>query len=222
MSKIEYNFLLFEISKRLDHLAVLEQLIFSCREMLASGSNGHDSIRDTLSLFKQLEESKWLGINRLQVLKDLLKGVKEWYLFGKVKHFEIARKEYNELIERIIRALDELNDVERLIAFCRMEVPEFANESNIQDARSLFKELENLNCLGIDCFDVLKEILTKTEQRGLLKEVQVMEKRRNRKEDFETRKGITSVVVLFRLLLCSLYSPFPSQRVLNLSSYYWF
>ena len=53
-----------------------------------------------------------------------------------------------------------------------MEVPEFANESNIQDARSLFKELENRNCLGIDCFGVLKEILTKTEQRGLLGEVQ--------------------------------------------------
>lgn len=87
-----------------------------------------------------------------------------------------------------------------------MEVPEFANESNIQDARSLFKELENLNCLGIDCFGVLKEILTKTEQRELLREVQVMEKRRNRTDDFETRKGIfTSVVVLFRLLSCSLY-----------------
>lgn len=74
-------------------------------------------------------------------------------------------------IQRIIRALDELNHVERLIAFCRMEVPEFANESNIQDARSLFKELENLNCLGIDCFGVLKEILTKKEQGELLREI---------------------------------------------------
>lgn len=190
MSKIEYNFLLLEISERLDQLAVVERLVFSCREMLASVSSGHDSIQDTLSLFRQLEESKWLGIDRLQVLKDLLRGVKEWSLFGKVRNFESARKEYNELIERIIRALDELSDVERLIAFCRMEVPEFANESNIQDARSLFKELENLNCLGIDCFGVLKEILTKTEQRELLREVQVMEKRRNRKDDFETRKGI--------------------------------
>lgn len=191
MSKIEYNFLLLEISERLDQMAVLERLVFSCREMLAAvSSQRHDSIQDTLSLFRQLEESKWLGINRLQVLKDLLKGVKEWSLFGKVRNFESVRKEYNELIERIIRALDDLSDVERLIAFCGMEVPEFANESNIQDARSLFKELENLNCLGIDCFGVLKEILTKTEQRELLTEVQVMEKRRNRKDDFETRKGI--------------------------------
>lgn len=111
MSKIEYNFLLLEISERLDQMAVLERLVFSCREMLAAVSSGHDSIQDTLSLFRQLEESKWLGINRLQVLKDLLKGVKEWSLFGKVRNFESARKEYNELIERIIRALDELSDV---------------------------------------------------------------------------------------------------------------
>lgn len=92
MSKIEYNFLLLEISKRLDHLAVLEQLIFSCREMLASGSNGHDSIRDTLSLFKQLEESKWLGINRLQVLKDLLKGVKKLEPFWESQTFRDRKK----------------------------------------------------------------------------------------------------------------------------------
>ena len=87
MSNIEYNNLLFVISEKLDQENVLERLRFMCREKLASASNRQDSIQDTLSLFKELEDRNHLGVDRLQVLKDLLKGLKEWSLLGKVKKF---------------------------------------------------------------------------------------------------------------------------------------
>ena len=159
-----------------------------CRDFLTPDSSRQDNIQDTLSLFKELEDRKCLGVDRLQVLKDLLKGIRQWSLFGKVKKFESTRTEYNGLIEQIILVLDELNDMERLIAICRMYIAE-ANESNIQDVRSLFKELENNECLGIDCLGLLKEILTKTEQGDLLRDVEEFEAKRNREEEFESRKG---------------------------------
>jgi len=167
MSEIEYNNLLFEISERLNELNAQERLLFLCRGKLATGSE--DNIQDVLSLFKELEERNHLGPNRLGVIKDLLKGVKEWDLFGKIKTFESKRKEYISLLEQIIPVLDGLSDLERLISLCRVEIPE-ANESNIDDVRSLFKVLENHSCLGINCLGMLKEILTQTEQTDLLKE----------------------------------------------------
>ena len=195
MSKIEYNSLLFEISERLDQQNMLGRLLFMCRDFLTPDSSRQDNIQDTLSLFKELEDRKCLGVDRLQVLKDLLKGIRQWSLFGKVKKFESTRTEYNGLIEQIILVLDELNDMERLIAICRMDIAE-ANESNIQDVRSLFKELENNECLGIDCLGLLKEILTKTEQGDLLKDVEGFEARRNREDEFESRKGTCSNFLL--------------------------
>ena len=194
MSKIEYNSLLFEISERLDQQNVLGRLLFMCRDFLTPDSSRQDNIQDTLSLFKELEDRKCLGVDRLQVLKDLLKSIRQWSLFGKVKKFESTRTEYNGLIEQIILVLDELNDMERLISICRLETE--ANEINIQDVRSLFKELENNECLGIDCLGLLKEILTKTEQGYLLRDVEGFEARRNREDEFESRKGTCSNLLL--------------------------
>ena len=194
MSDIEYNDLLFEISERLDELNVRERLIFMCRGKLAPGSE--DSIHDALSLFKELEERDCLGPDRLEIVKDILKRLKEWVLFGKVKTFQSKRKEYIGLLEQIIPALDELNDLERLISICRGKIPG-AKEGNIHDVRSLFKELENHNCLGIDYLGILKEILTQTEQSDLLKEVGRFEERRNREDEFETRKGISVIPCYF-------------------------
>ena len=192
MSEIEYNNLVFEISKSLEELNLRKQLLFLCRGKLAAGSEDV-SIQDVLSLFKELEQRNHLGPNRLGVMKDLLKSVKEWVLLGKVKKFESKRKEYLDLLEQIIPVLDELNDLERLISICRVEIPE-ANEANIPNVRSLLKELEIHSCLGIDCLDILKEILTQTEQSDLLKEVDKFEERRNREDDFETRKGICHLI----------------------------
>lgn len=186
MSEIEYNNLLFEISRSLDELNVCEQLMFSCRGKLASGSE--DNIPDVLSLFKELEARNHLGPDRLGIMKALLKGVKQYELLGKVKKFENERKEYLDLLEKIIPVLDELNDLERLISICRAEIPE-VNVNNIQDVRSLFKELENQSCLGTDSLGVVRGILIQTEQNNLRKELDKFEERRNREDLFEARKG---------------------------------
>ena len=171
MSAIEYSYLLVEVSEKLDEVSPIHRLLFTCRKYLTSGSEGN--IQDTLSLFKELEEQQNLGIDNLVVIKELLKGVREWSLFGKVKRFENKRKEYNALLEEIIRLLDELNDLER-----RGKLSE-ESEGLIEDVRSLFKELENQNILGLDRLDILKEILTETEKNDLLKEVEEFEERRN-------------------------------------------
>ena len=51
----------------------------------------------------------------------MLKGVKEWALLEEAEKFEAKiltkRKEYNDLLERVIQVLDELNDLERLLYF---------------------------------------------------------------------------------------------------------
>ena len=139
MSAIEYSYLLIEISEKLDELSPIHRLLFTCRTFLTPGSEGN--IQDTLSLFKELEEQQNLGIDNLVVIKELLKGVREWSLFGKVKRFENKRKEYNALLEEIIRVLDELNDLERLISVCSGKLSE-ESEGLIEDVRSLFKELK--------------------------------------------------------------------------------
>lgn len=190
MSDIEYNNLLFKISQRLDELDVRRQLIVMCRGKVPSPSE--DSIQDAFSLFEQLEEKGFVGPDRLDVVKEMLKGVEEWPLLEKVKKFEIKRKEFTGLLGQIIRVLDELNDLERLMSMCRGKIPE-ESESNISDVRSLFKVLENNNCLGIDQLGVLKEILTELEKDDLLKEVVEFEKRRFEDEEFERRKGKISV-----------------------------
>ena len=186
MSAIEYNNLLYHISKRLDELKDLKQLLFMCRGKLASGSE--DNIQNALSLFKELEERNKLGIDRLEEMKELLKGVEEWSLFGKVRKFECKRKEYNELLEHIIPALDELDDLERLIEMCRGKISE-ESEGHIPDVRSLLKQLENQDNLGTHRLVILKEILTELEKNDLLKEVEEFEERRNQEDESERKKG---------------------------------
>ena len=191
MSAIEYSYLLIEISEKLDELSPIHRLLFTCRTYLTSGSEGN--IHDTLSLLKELEEQQNLGIDNLVVIKELLKGFREWSLFGKVKRFENKRKEYNALLEAIIRVLDELNDLERLVSVCRGKLSE-ESEGLIENVRSLFKELENQNILGLNRLDILKEILTETEKKDLLKKVEEFEERRNKEDEFERKKGICFII----------------------------
>ena len=188
MSAVEYNSLLFEISQRLDELNVGRKLIVMCRGKLVPRSE--QNMQDSFSLFEELEEKEFLAPDRVEVLKELLEGVEEWSLLEKVEKFEKTRKEYNDLLKQIIRVLDELNDLERLIAMCREKIAE-DRQGNVHDVRSLFKELENNNCLGINCLSILKEILTQTEKSDLLKEVEEFEQRRSREKKFERRKGIS-------------------------------
>ena len=187
MSAIEYNNLLRKISQRLDDINSGQQLLVICSGMLAV--RNEESI-PTLSLFLELEEKGFLSPDRLTVLKTILKGVKEWAFLEKVEKFEQKRKEYNNLLEQIIRELDELNDLERLISICKGNITE-GRRASIHDVRSLIKELERKECLGICFLEIVKEILTQTEKTDLLKEVEEFEQRQSRQNEFERQKGIS-------------------------------
>ena len=187
MSAIEYNNLLYQISQRLDKLNAGQQLIVICRGQLAA--RNEESI-PTLSLFLELEEKGILSPDRLTVLKGILEGVKEWAFLKEVEKFEHKRKEYNNLLEQIIRELDELNDLERLISICKENITE-ERLASMHDVRSLFKELESEDCLGIYRLEIVKEILTQTEKTDLLKEVEEFEQRQTRESKFERQKGIS-------------------------------
>ena len=192
MSAVEYNSLLFEISQRLDDLDVGRKLLVMCRGKVAH--RNEENMRDVhvFSLFEELEQNGFLGPDKLTTLKDLLKGLKEWSLFGHVKTFEIKRKEYNCLLERIILDLDQLDCLEQLVAICSDRIPE-ERHGSIQDVRSLFKELEINDSLGIDQLEVLKEILTQKVKTDLLQKVVELEERRNQEDEFEWRKGIVQI-----------------------------
>ena len=152
---------------------------------------GEENIR-TFPLFLELVENGFLSPDRLTVLKTILKGVKEWAFLEKVEKFEYERKEYNNLLEQIIRELDELNDLERLISICRGNITE-GRQASIHDARSLFKELERKDCLGIECLEIVKEILTQTEKTDLLEKVEKFEQRQSRQNKFERPKGLKGI-----------------------------
>ena len=66
-----------------------------------SPDDSGDDITDVISLLTKI------GIDRLGVLKDLLKGIEKYDLKRKVEKFEIQRKDYKQLLEQIGRALDE-------------------------------------------------------------------------------------------------------------------
>ena len=112
----------------------------------------------------------------IKMLK-MLKGVKEWHFLKEVKFFECKREKYNNLLEQIIRVLDELNDLERLISICRGHITD-GRRASIHDVRSLFRELERNGSLGIDCLEILKEILIQMEKSDLLEKVNQLERGR--------------------------------------------
>ena len=192
MSAIEYSSLLFEVSQRLDELNMLKKLLFMCRKKLPRGSN----IENALALFQTLEEQNYLGTDRLKLVKELLEEVGEWSLLEKVKTFEIKRKEYKALLEKARCALDELNDLERLITICKGKISE-EREENIQDVQSLLQRLEDEEILGISCLDILKDLLAITEKSDLLQEVEKFEERRNREAKFKRQKGELEAAFLF-------------------------
>ena len=186
MSYLEYNQLLFEISQRLDQLNQHGQLLFMCRGCVASRP---EDIPDALSLFRELEEQNNLAIDQVELLKELLKGVKEWSLFQKVKKFEDKRKEYKELLELISRALDESNQLQQLISVCTVKETLDENERNTQTALILFEKLERRGLFAFGRLDFLKGILLGIERQDLVKKVQDFEKRRIDEDEFERRKG---------------------------------
>ena len=201
MSYVEYNHLLFEISQRLDQLNQHEHLLLMCRGLVASRP---EDIPDALSLFRELEDRNKLAIDRVELWKELLKAVGEWPLFDKVRKFEEKRKEYQELLEQISRALDESNQLQQLIAVCIERVTLEENERNSQTARILFEKLEGRELFEFGRLKFLKEILSRIQRRDLVKEVQDFETRRIDEDEFERRKG-NNYLVLFNSYLTAFF-----------------
>ena len=61
-----------------------------------------ENVHDALSLFKEVEEHGYLGVDRLKLMKELLKSVKEWSLFGKkLKNSIISEKNTKADLKRL-------------------------------------------------------------------------------------------------------------------------
>ena len=198
MSYVEYNHLLFEISQRLDQLNEHEHIILMCRGLVASRP---EDIPNALSLFRELEDRNNLAIDKVELWKELLKAVGEWSLFQKVRKFEDKRKEYQELLEQISRALDESNQLQQLISVCTARETLDENERNTQVVRILFEKLERRGLFAFGRLDFLKGILSGIERQDLVMKVQDFEKRRIDEDDFERRKGND------HLVFCNSYFP---------------
>ena len=186
MSYVEYYYLLCEISQLIDRLNQRKLLFLMCEGRVASGAQ---DIPDAMSLFQKLQDRNKLGIDQVVLWKELLKAVGEWSLFQKVRKFEDKRKDYKELLKQISRALDESNQLQRLISVCTARETLEENERNTQTAEVLFEKLERRGLFEFGRLDFLKGILSETERQDLVKKVQDFEKRRIDEDEFERRKG---------------------------------
>ena len=61
-----------------------------CTKKISEGSEG--TIKSARGLFKELEKQGYLGIDRLENLKDILKQLKKRAMLKKVEEFEIKRR----------------------------------------------------------------------------------------------------------------------------------
>ena len=154
---------------------------------------------DALSLFRELEEQNNLAIDQVELLTQLLKGVGEWSLFQKVRKLADKRKEYKELLKQISHALDESNQLQRLISVCTARETLEESERNTQTALILFEKLERRGLFAFGRLDFLKGILLGIERQDLVKKVQDFEKRRIDEDESERRKGNDYLV------LCNFY-----------------
>ena len=186
MSFVEYSNLLYQISEEIDWETKRGRLMFIINRSLPDDSG--DDITDVISLLTKMEEKNLLGIDRLGVLKDLLKGIEKFDLKRKVEKFEIQRKDYKQLLEQIGRALDESNELQQLISICRRQnliTHERERDGNIINVNALFTELEQHNNLGIE---ILKTMINELKKPDLCRLIEDFERKRKQEEDAERDK----------------------------------
>ena len=191
MSEVTFNSLLFCIVDRLEEINALKEdrvrkrVLFMC-----NGKIEHRDDETIPSLFKRLKESGFLGVDSLQMLKDILKDEEQWDLLAEVGKFEITRGEYKKLLKKIIGALEKLNDLERLTSFVweRWNVPE-ERRNDVHDVRSLVQMLEEMNVIGVDCLNLFRELFIELNNDELLTELKEFQNRRTKDEKSRRRKG---------------------------------
>jgi len=186
MSLIEYRNLLYEVSEKIAWSTESRRLLFVCKIFLPDGCE--NNIQDGLSLLIKLEEENQLGIDSLEVLKDLLERMGKWDLLQIVDKFENKRKEYKSLLEQSGRVLDECSQLERLVSVCDGKISH-DRQQHITDVWTLFTELEKKNNLGIKRLEILKAMATEMEKPDLLQQVEEFGKRRKQEEDAEREKN---------------------------------
>ena len=184
MSVVEYRVLLYQFCEEIDWQTQRRKLIFIFRAFLPDDSE--EGITDTDSLLTLLEEKNLLGIDRLNVMKELLKGIRKWDLLRTVRRFEIKRKDYKQLLEQISRDIDETNELERLISICKEKnLIALESEEDIVDVNALFTVLEQQNNLGIEDLTVLKTLANMVGKPDLCRLLEEFEKKRKQEEDAE-------------------------------------
>ena len=184
MSVVEYRVFLYQFSEEIDWQTQRTKLIFILRAFLPDGSE--ERITDINSLLTTLEEENILGIDRLNVMKELLKGIRKWDLLRTVERFEIKRKEYRQLLEKISRTFDKSNELQRLISICRGKyLIARESEEDIVDVNALFTVLEQQNNLGIEDLTLLKTLANEMKKPDLCRLLEEFEKRRKQEEDAE-------------------------------------
>ena len=187
MSFFEYSNLLYQISEEIDWETKRGRLMFIIDRLLPDDSG--DDIADVISLLTKMEERNLLGIDRLNVLKDLLKGIKRYDLGGKVEKFENRRKDYKQFLEKISRALDESNELQRLILICRREnLIAHEREEHIGNVNALFAELEQQNNLGIGNLNILRNLAIEVEKPELCRLVDDFDEKRKQEDDAERKR----------------------------------
>ena len=195
MSEIEYRALCIRVSRGIDWQTEGETLLSLCKgRLIAEGSE--NLIGNAADLLEQLEGQNKLGIDHLEVLKELLRAIEKWALVDKIDIFEINRENYLSMLKKVILKLDELNCLEQLIRICTPYLEE-GRVGGIESIRVLFEKLESNYRLGPANLGILREILKKTGEDELLREVEEFEKKRKdensrdrkRKEAEERRQG---------------------------------
>ena len=187
MSFGEYLNLLCEISEEIDWEAKRERLIFIINRYLPDVSG--DEITDVNSLLAKLEERSLLEIDRLDVLKDLLKGIRKWDLLRIVDGFEIKRKDYKQFLGKISRALNESNELRRFILICkRQNLIAHERTEHIPNVNALFTELEQQNNLGIGNLSILRTLANEVEKPDLCKLVDDFDEKRKQEDDAERKR----------------------------------
>ena len=176
MSVVEYLRLLHQCNKEIVWQSESDWLKLIYGRFIPDGSV--DDITDVITLLNKLEEKNILGIDRLKVLKELLKGIRNWDLLQILERFEMKRKEYRQLLEQISHALEESNELQRLILICRRKnLVAHEREEHIKSVNALFAELEQQHDLGIKDLTILKTIAIEVEKPELCRLVEEFEKR---------------------------------------------
>ena len=187
MSVVEYRVLLYQFSEEIDWRTQRRKLIFILRAYLPDGSQGN--ISDIDSLLTMLEEKSILGIDRLNVMKELLKEIGKWDLLRRIERFEIKRKDYKQLLEKISHALDDSNELQRLISICRgKNLIARESEDDIVDVNALLTVLEQRNNLGVEDLTLLKTLANQVGKPDLCTLLEEFEKKRKQGEDAERER----------------------------------